>query len=47
MSVWKDQNVFESLAFDDDTSPFTYLYIDNDDLHLWGLQIKETFWNDP
>lgn len=47
MWIWKDQNIFESLAFDDDMPPFTYLYIDNDYLYLWGVQIKETFWNDP
>lgn len=33
--IWKDQNIFEPLAFDDDIPPFTYLYIDNDCLYLW------------
>lgn len=34
MWIWKDQNIFEPSAFDDDMSPLTYLYIDKDYLYL-------------
>lgn len=37
MWIWKDQTIFEPLAFDDYMPPLTYLYIDKDYLYLWGL----------